>query len=202
MSNFSRACSGIRVDYLDCYDEVKIYSIQKDASGEPVYIGSTNQPIASRIRAHILDANKGSEIPIHEWIRNCGGRFVVKIIDRAATPEERHEKERYWISKYEGSGILNLTDGGPGLSGHKYAGTEHAFKGSEAKRTGDVFFCNECGVEFYRKRSEVIKGNCRFCSRECYQSWQRGKTKSNENGLMGVAGRTAALKKRRGICLH
>lgn len=114
--------------------------------------------------------------------------------------DNRVERERYWISQCDG--LLNVTDGGPGLSGHRYAGTEHAIKNGEARKTSSVFQCEECGGEFYRKHSQAVLGNSSFCSKSCYQAWQRGKPKSNENGLMGVAGRAAALAKRRAPCLH
>ncbi len=54
---------------------------------------------------------------------------------------------------------------------------ERASKISAAKRLGSYFKCIVCGVIFWRKPSAIKKGNNKFCSRNCYFTWQRGKKK-------------------------
>ena len=39
------------------------------------------------------------------------------------------------------------------------------------------------GAGFWRKRREILLGHNRFCSRGCYQEWQRGKPKVQHHGL-------------------
>lgn len=195
-----RTYSGIPVTFINDEDDVKIYAIKETKSSSPVYIGSTNQPLRARMQCHISDAMKDSALPIHEWIRTRENGFTVEVIERVIGGRNRFEREQYWVSQFPD--LLNVTDGGPGLSGHRYAGTEHAIENGMRRKTSIDFTCIECGSVFYRKRSQAILGNSKFCSKDCYQSWQRGKSKSNESGLMGVAGRAAALAKRRAQCLH
>lgn len=170
---------------------VTVYAIE---AASVVYVGSTIQPIANRIRAHISDAKSGSDLPIHVWMRNNEFRFSVKHLE--TVPEaSRVAAEKRWLKEFDGE-LLNVTDGGPGMSGHKFSGTEHAKRIASAIRTGATFSCLRCGSEFWRKRRDILKGHNKFCSRDCYQQWQRGRPKSNASGLMGVAGREAAQAKR------
>jgi hypothetical protein len=151
---------------------VTIYAIEKSCA---VYVGSTVQPIASRIRAHVSDAKGGSDLPIHKWMRENDYSFSVRHLE-TVIEEERILSEKRWLKKL-GNSLLNVTDGGPGMSGHKFRGTDHARRIGSALRTGATFSCVECGSEFWRKRRDIIKGHNKFCSRDCYHSWQRGKPK-------------------------
>ena len=58
---------------------------------------------------------------------------------------------------------------------------EHKRKISEALKRGQLFKCEICKNEFWRKPSAIRKGDNRFCSRECYYKWQKGKPKSVKN---------------------
>ena len=55
---------------------------------------------------------------------------------------------------------------------------EHILKKALAKRRGRYFRCEICNNEFWRYPSAIKKGDCRFCSRECYCKWQKGKKKN------------------------
>ena len=153
--------------------QATIYAIEH--GGGVVYVGSTEQKIQHRIRSHVRDAKKGSTLPIHEWMRNQAFRFDVRFLE-VVDSESRHEAEKKWIEHY-GFGLLNLTNGGLGLPGHKFAGTGHAEKIRDKLRKGANCNCENCGAEFWRKPRDMKLGHCRFCSRECYQEWQRGKPK-------------------------
>ena len=60
-----------------------------------------------------------------------------------------------------------------------YAQTEeHKTKKALAKRRGAFFACEICGNEFWRSPVAIKNGECRFCSKQCYQEWQRGRPKS------------------------
>lgn len=152
---------------------VRIYAIRLTAVHPPIYVGSTCQSIKRRIRGHIADAQNGSLLPVHCWIRDHE-YFCVDTLEQAPL-SKRHAKEKYWVSKF--TGLLNLTDGGGGLSGHKFAGTEHARRINAALRTGAYCSCVFCGSQFWRKRREIALGHDKFCTRGCYQAWQRGKPK-------------------------
>jgi len=153
--------------------EATIYAIQ--VCGEVVYVGSTVQRIKHRIRAHVLDSKKGSVLPIHEWMRKQNYKFDVRCLERV--PEQsRHAAEKRWIDHY-GFGLLNLTDGGAGLPGHNFAGSGHAQKIRDKLRRGSNCTCEVCGTSFWRKPRDMKLGHCRFCSRKCYQEWQRGRPK-------------------------
>ena len=139
----------------------QIYAIEGD---DVVYVGSTIQPIKNRIRAHIRDAKNGSALPIHEWMRQQNYIFKVRFIE-SVEETGREAREKYWIARYKN--LLNLTDGGKGMSGHNFAGTTHARRIANKIRTGAEFSCQKCGESFWRKRSEIVKGNNKFCSRQC-----------------------------------
>ena len=47
-----------------------------------------------------------------------------------------------------------------------------------ANTKGKHFNCLVCNTEFWRSPSHIKKGDCKFCSRECYLRWQIGKPKS------------------------
>ena len=48
---------------------------------------------------------------------------------------------------------------------------------SKSLRRGSYFNCIQCSKEFWRKPAEIKTGDCKFCSRQCYQTWQKGKPK-------------------------
>jgi len=56
---------------------------------------------------------------------------------------------------------------------------ERINKISEAHKKGSYFNCIVCNKEFWRKPFEIKKGNNKFCSKECYFVWQKGKQRSD-----------------------
>ncbi len=50
-------------------------------------------------------------------------------------------------------------------------------KGAEKRKRGDFFYCLGCGSKFWRNPSAIKKGHNKFCSKVCYQIWQKGVTK-------------------------
>lgn len=141
---------------------VAVYAIAP-LNEPPVYVGSTSQLLRHRVRAHLLDAKKGSGLPLHQWMR-VNAQFSVTILERT-TIDLRHERERFWVNRF--SDLLNVTDGGPGLSGHRFAGSVHAARIAAKIKTGVTRDCQTCGAAFYRKLSQSVKGNDLFCSRVC-----------------------------------
>lgn len=57
---------------------------------------------------------------------------------------------------------------------------ESIAKTAKGNTTGQFFNCLVCSSEFWRPPSVIKKGNCKFCSRECYLKWQIGRPKSEE----------------------
>lgn len=160
------------VTFVGDEQQVSVYAVRA-AEGEPVYVGSTAQLLRHRIRAHVLDAKKGSALPFHVWLRKTPS-FTVEVLERVPA-SARIAAEQKWVAHFPN--LLNLTDGGPGLTGHRFAGTDHAHRIAAKIRTASLFACEQCASSFYRKHSQAVKGNSRFCSRACYQQWQRGKSK-------------------------
>ena len=46
---------------------------------------------------------------------------------------------------------------------------------------GNFFDCIVCGSKFWRKPCAIKKGENKFCSKKCYQLWQKGKKKNIHN---------------------
>lgn len=173
--------------------------IGKYEIGEPRYVGKTIQYPHERQRAH-LRAAKCGRLPVHQWLREqteTGATLCLRHLERVPPGGDWQDRERYWIAKFRADGfrLLNIMDGGEGWHGHKFAGTEHARKIGAALRRGAMFNCEQCGTAFWRKPHEITKGDCRFCSRNCYQLSQRGVSK-RVSALCIARGVAAAAAKR------
>lgn len=92
----------------------------------------------------------------------------IKHLERVPPGADWIESERFWIAKYrnEGARLLNLTDGGEGLAGLPMS-QSHKDKIAAALRTGGNFHCEKCGMGFWRRRSDILAGHNKFCSRTC-----------------------------------
>lgn len=55
---------------------------------------------------------------------------------------------------------------------------EHKENRAISKRRGSYFNCLKCGKQFWRKPYEIKRGNNKFCSKECYLTWQKGMPRS------------------------
>lgn len=146
----------------------------------PRYVGKTDYYLHVRHKAHLRDATK-PRLPVHRWLRkrvSAGHRAVIRLLEYVPAGGDWAAAERWWIAAYRGGGhdLLNLTDGGEGHSGlPKSARARLAI--SEALKTGATFACETCGGEFWRKRNEIDRGDCRFCSRHCYAASLKGKSR-------------------------
>lgn len=177
-----------------------IYALCEADGMRPRYVGKTVQYIHERHKAHIRAAKAGGKLPVNYWLRKQiteGKWLAIKLLEYVPAHADWAARERFWITKYrdEGHNLLNLTDGGEGLAGHVFT-AEHREKIASSIRTGAYFDCETCGAAFWRKQTEIKKGNCRFCSRHCYSRSLKGKAKpvprsATERGIV------AAAKKRR-----
>jgi len=55
---------------------------------------------------------------------------------------------------------------------------KRAQKISETKKEGAYFNCIVCGEKFWRKPYEIKNGNNKFCLKNCYFIWQKGRKRS------------------------
>ena len=101
---------------------------------------------------------------------------------------------RFTKYRAEGAALLNLTDGGEGLSGHVFS-DEHKAKIAAALRTGSECFCLHCGSSFWGKKNQIKNGDAKYCSKSCYQKSQIGQPKANP--VFPLAAITAAAVARR-----
>lgn len=183
---------GRAVTFIADQRTVTVYAIKESDGVSTVYVGSTLQQLRDRIRGHLIDAGNGSDLPIHVWMRSKDD-FVVEALERVLEVN-RHDCERKWAASFDG--LLNITDGGPGMSGHLFAGSEHAQKIAAKIRTGDHFGCQNCGKSFWRKQRDIKLGNNKFCSRECYQASLRGKARPIREDVRALGIAAAALARR------
>lgn len=179
----------------DCTDRwVSIYAMC-GPDDVPRYVGKTVQHVHRRFKAHLRAARK-PRLPVHWWMKkisDAGEPFTILHLEDVRPGFDWVARERFWIAHFRKSGrLLNLCDGGEGVSGHKFS-DEHKSRIGEKLKKGAEFLCELCNAPFWRKPKDIKNGHTRFCSRQCYQVWQVGKPKRNDCGLMGSAGRAAAL---------
>lgn len=149
-----------------------IYALCEFPSWRPRYIGKTVQYLHQRHKAHIRDARRGGKRPVNYWLRKqiaSGQRLAIKLLEYVPAGEDWSARERHWIAAYraEHADLLNICDGGEGLPGLNFT-PEHRAKIAAALRAGNLFSCEICDKQFWRKPKEIKLGNCRFCSRACY----------------------------------
>lgn len=181
---------------------VLIYALTYPGTDRPRYVGKTVRSPRKRHNEHIMDAMRNPRLPVHRWIRSLYERGMWSCLwhlERVPESDDWAARERYWINKFraEGHDLLNLTEGGEGLPGHVHSAEARAAIAARLRK-GAEFGCERCGVRFWRKPRDIKAGNNRFCSRECYLSWQVGVSKpiSAEIIAKGVAAsREAALAK-------
>lgn len=171
----------IREERIGGQREVLIYALTYPGTEKVRYVGKTVRAPGKRHNEHISDAMTKARLPVHRWIRSLyarGSWSCMWRLEWVAAGEDWAARERHWIAKFRSDGhdLLNLTDGGEGLPGLPRS-QETRDKIAEGVRTGSHFSCEVCQVQFWRKRNEIAKGECRFCSRACYQRWQVGKPK-------------------------
>lgn len=150
-----------------------IYAI-RDESGQVKYVGSTIRSIKERMQRHLSGSSVSKHLPIYKWLSECDGRLIVECLDYVLE-KNRELKEKFYIKKLKPP--LNLTDGGKGMSGYRFAGTEHARKISDKLKTGANFNCLKCNKQFWRKQKDIKRNHNKYCSRHCSNT--RSKTNAN-----------------------
>ena len=156
----------------------RIYALCEFPSQKIRYIGKTVQPLRLRLAAHVRVSRKTPRLPVGRWIakrERDGKNICIKWIETIDDSSGWAEREAYWIAFYRSNGerLLNLTSGGEGLPGHRFS-NEHKERIAAALRTGDHFYCIECGEKFWRKPSEIKKNHNKFCSHQCSNRHNKG----------------------------
>lgn len=182
--------------------ETLIYALCEPGGINPRYVGKTQRRPSKRQKEHIADAMNKARLPVHRWVRSLYQKdlwLCLRYLEIVPAGEDWAARERHWIARFrqEGHDLLNLSDGGEGLLGHKRSPASIE-AGAAKLRRGDTFACEQCGASFYRKRKEIKKGDCRFCSRACYAASLRGVSRpvSVQFHEKGVAASRAAARAR------
>jgi hypothetical protein len=154
----------------DCRS-VWIYALCEPGGHNPRYVGKTHRSLSARHKGHLYDVKRRSHLPLYRWIKKQHAKGVwtcIRALEIVAPGEDWAARERFWINRIRELGyeLLNLTAGGEGLPGLPRS-PEVRRRIAAGLRTGATFGCERCGQEFWRKRSEIQKGNNRFCSRDC-----------------------------------
>jgi len=161
-----------------------------DESGCVRYVGKTVRRLSERLAQHKRAAKREGRLPVHRWMLKH--EVAVTLLETVPAGADWAARERFWIGTH--SNLLNLTTGGEGLCGLTFM-PEHRQKIADALKTGAYLSCAKCGGEFWRKRSAIEQGRARFCSRECYQIWQRGQSKNVPTENTASAMRAAQMKR-------
>jgi hypothetical protein len=154
---------------------LRIYALIDPRDGRVRYVGCTSKEIKRRVIEHMNAANTGNRTAAKTWLSELRGLglkpigFLLEFTDAA----QWESCESAWIARFRGKGcdLCNTTSGGMGMQGHKFT-DDHRNKIATGLKTGSVCACQVCGKTFYRKRNQVLAGNCRFCSRQCNGKWQ------------------------------
>lgn len=174
--------------------------IDKWRTGEVRYVGKTVGTPWHRVRAHAYAAKRGTpRLPVLRWLRkqiDAGNPYHIRHLERVPPGVDWAERERFWIAKYRADGVrlLNLTEGGDGLAGHRHT-QAHKDKIAAANRTGASLPCMTCGALFWRKLTEIEAGNAKFCSRPCYAQSRRGVHRFIAEDVSQKGRRAAAAKR-------
>lgn len=173
-----------------------------EPNGSPRYVGKTVNWMHIRHKQHIRAAKRsGRKLPVHSWIRQkieSKEHLCISLLEYVPAGGDWARRERFWVDnlRSDGAPLLNLTEGGEGMVG-RVMPDEQRKKIAEAIKTGATFNCNTCGAAFWRKRNEIKRGECKFCSRECYARSNKGVSKPvpaicTERGLAVAAAKRRA----------
>ena len=180
-----------------CSGSVLIYALC-DEDGAVRYVGKTRMSLRKRIAAHLSAARRGVKKHVNAWLLSLLKIECVPVVRLLEVADDRNwqERERYWIMVFRQSGakLCNLTDGGDGLTGLRLT-DQHRKRIALSLRKGKQFSCEVCGSAFWRKPSAIKNGDNKFCSRQCYFVWQRGKAKPVALWI-GERGRAVIAEKR------
>jgi hypothetical protein len=97
-----------------------IYSLSDPRNDEIRYVGQTTYPLEKRYKEHIRNAkySKTKNHSVYRWINeliDVGLLPMISLLDTCEI-ESLNDKEIYWIGKYFGKNLTNMTKGGDGIA--------------------------------------------------------------------------------------
>lgn len=97
-----------------------VYVLIDPLTEEIRYVGWTRHPLTERLRGHLRERKSSHRVHWLQSLRQQGLRPRIQLVQEV--PEGQWvEAERYWIAFFKSSGcpLVNGTDGGEGMQGHK-----------------------------------------------------------------------------------
>jgi hypothetical protein len=108
----------------DC--AVIIYGLSDPITGHLRYIGKTKLSLRRRLAQHINDVKRGNiYIPRYRWLAELvawGMKPEIFEVETSSSSEWQDD-EQFWIAYFRSIGcdLLNATDGGDGINGHRHS---------------------------------------------------------------------------------
>jgi group I intron endonuclease len=143
-----------------------------DRSGR-VYVGKTAKRLHQRILEHTNAAKRGELSPRARWIKSILERGMMPaavVLEEVLDGGDWEEAERFWIASLRTLGLplLNLTDGGEGLLGHRRsevtrrkigdAQRGRKYSPERCQHIGDALRGKPLSRECKRKISDALRG--------------------------------------------
>lgn len=106
-----------------------VYTLASSQAPEVVrYVGVTSKTAEYRLRGHLNTARAGRKLALYDWMRrelSKGYEILVITATRHAAFADALVAEQALIAEHRNAGtrLLNLTDGGEGVLGHKHSAT-------------------------------------------------------------------------------
>lgn len=174
-----------------------VYVLVDPVTRKVRYVGATSKPMWSRLSGHVSDAKHKRSNPVREWLLALGKRPIAIVVEVVPDEADWQARERRWIRRFSehGCDLLNVTKGGLGILGVcRPKSVRDAI--SRALQRGSWFHCEQCDAKFWRKPKDIKQGDCRFCCRECYAQWQKGRTKDFDPIVRSKGTQASAQRKR------
>ncbi len=138
-----------------------IYVLRDPRNNQIRYVGKTIQKINDRLTSHIRGAKRENNSHKNRWILQIIRDGYIPIIEKIEDVNENNwqEREKYWIVKYheDGCKLVNETDGGEGLHGHKFS-KDHRGKLGRALLGNKRWLGKKHTRETKQKLSDVKRG--------------------------------------------
>lgn len=156
------------------------------------YVGLTHGNAYFRLRTHINSARRGSQYPVHRWIRKHDYEVQVAVLE--IDPPDILLAEQQWIADRRAAGdrLLNCTDGGEGTIGIEVSAETRAKMSLAAKRRGGRPMSEETKAKLSAAKRGRVHGPLSEEHKAKLAAAQRGKK-------MGAESRRKLSEARKGI---
>ena len=98
-------------------DTCIVYGLRLIGTDEVRYVGQTSRSLAWRLAGHIYASGRGSNLPVHCWIRHHGAAAVEAVVLVKLAKLNTSEMRVIKRLRKAGNQLLNCTDGGDGVRG-------------------------------------------------------------------------------------